>query len=90
MLHVCLLVGFGAVAAEGGPLQAWASHKGLPSDLPSICRNDEARKWVLEQLNATAKESKLKVSHASFCSALHASWGHIVTWPLGQDVGAPC
>ena len=49
-------------AAEGGPLQEWASEKGLPRDLPSICRNDEARKWVLEQLNATAKESKLKAS----------------------------
>ena len=49
------------VAAEGGPLQGWADRKGLPSDLPSICRNDEARKWALEQLNATAKESKLKV-----------------------------
>ena len=51
-----------AFAAEGGPLQEWASQKGLPSDLPSICRNDEARKWVLDQLNVTAKESKLKVS----------------------------
>ena len=48
-------------AAEGGALQEWASQKGLPSDLPSICRNDEARKWVLDQLNVTAKESKLKV-----------------------------
>ena len=48
-------------AAEGGPLQEWAVEKGLPRDLPSICRNDEARKWVLDQLNATAKESKLKV-----------------------------
>ncbi|KAL3163225.1 hypothetical protein ABBQ32_009626 [Trebouxia sp. C0010 RCD-2024] len=46
--------------AEGGPLQEWASQKGLPHDLPSICRNDEARKWVLDQLTATAKESKLK------------------------------
>lgn len=45
---------------EGGPLQEWASQKGVASDLPSICRNDEARKWVLDQLNATAKESKLK------------------------------
>ena len=50
-----------AFAAEGGPLQEWARQKGLPSDLASICRNDEARKWVLDQLNVTAKESKLKV-----------------------------
>lgn len=50
-----------ASAGEGGPLQEWASQKGVATDLPSICRNDEARKWVLDQLNATAKESKLKV-----------------------------
>ena len=54
-------------AAEGGELQEWASRKGLTSDLGSLCRNDEARKWVLTQLNATAKESKLRVSgSASF------------------------
>ena len=33
-----------ANAAEGGPLQEWAKEKGLSSDLPSICRNDETRK----------------------------------------------
>ena len=46
-------------------MQEWASQKGLPRDLPSICRNDEARKWVLDQLTATAKESKLKVGRLS-------------------------
>ena len=62
-----------AFAAEGGPLQEWASQKGLPSDLPSICRNDEARKWVLDQLNVTAKESKLKVGRLTqiFMQELH-------------------
>ena len=51
------------LAAERGPLQAWASQQGLPSDLLTICGNDKARKWVLDQLNATAKESKLRVSN---------------------------
>ena len=54
------------VAAAEGPLQEWAGQKGLPKDLVSLCQNDEARKWILDQLNVTAKESKLKV-----CTLLH-------------------
>lgn len=54
------LVAIVVPVAEGGELQEWASRKGLTSDLGSLCRNDEARKWVLTQLNATAKESKLR------------------------------
>lgn len=51
-------------AAEG-PLQEWATGKGLPTDLPSLCKNDEAGKWMLDELNVTAKESKLKVCSSS-------------------------
>ena len=60
-IHFGLSASVAACAGEGGALQEWAGQKGLPSDLPSICRNDEARKWVLDQLNMTGKESKLKV-----------------------------
>lgn len=48
------------ITAEGR-LQEWASEKGLPADLPSLCKSEEAGKWMLDQLNVTAKESKLKV-----------------------------
>lgn len=48
-------------AAEG-PLQDWAKEKGLSADLPSLCKSEEAGKWMLDQLNVTAKESKLKVT----------------------------
>lgn len=48
------------VPAAEGPLQEWAKEKGLSADLPSLCKSEEAGKWMLDQLNVTAKESKLK------------------------------
>ena len=54
------------LAAEG-PLQEWASQKGLPSDLQSLCKNEEAGKWMLDELNVTAKDSKLKVCCTFSC-----------------------
>lgn len=50
------------VFAAEGPLQEWAKEKGLSADLPSLCKSEEAGKWMLDQLNVTAKESKLKVT----------------------------
>jgi long-chain acyl-CoA synthetase len=59
------------VVPDPDVLFPYAKEKGLPEDLPALCKNDSIKKLIFDDLTATAKDAKL---HGfEFVKAIHLS-----------------
>ena len=51
--------------AEQEAIQSWAQSSGVAGDYAAICRDPKTKAHLLDEVNATGKEGKLKVGRLS-------------------------
>lgn len=47
------------------PIKAWAAANGVAGDYQAICKDAKTNKYLLDEINRTGKEGKLKVPSCS-------------------------
>lgn len=50
------------------PIKAWAATNGVAGDYQAICKDAKTNKYLLDEINRTGKEGKLKVPSCSVIS----------------------